>query len=210
VGADQQSDSAETSLAEKVAFLSRTDAYSFDAKDVIARETHMSWVFLAGEHVVKLKKPVRFPYLDFSTLDRREAACRAELALNRRLAPDVYEAVTPLVQTGNRLAIGGPGEIVDWLVVMRRLAESQTLEQALLAGNLVTQQLDRLVATLVAFYRAPIRSSFPPQPICATGIAVSPAIEISSWMRAWACRPGVSDASTRHSAAFSRPIAISS
>ena len=53
----------------------------------------MSWVFLAGDKVYKLKKPVRFPYLDFSTLERREAACRAEFSLNRRLAPDVYIGV---------------------------------------------------------------------------------------------------------------------
>ena len=149
----QQVHSAATPLDAKVAFLSRADAYPFPAEEVIARETHMSWVFLAGEHVVKLKKPVRFPYLDFSTLDRREAACRAELALNRRLAPDVYEAVAPLVQIGNRLAIGGRGQVVDWLVVMRRLRENQTLEQVLLSRSLVARQLDRLVATMVAFYQ---------------------------------------------------------
>jgi aminoglycoside phosphotransferase family enzyme len=67
----------------------------------------MSWVFLAGEEAYKLKKPVWFPYLDFSTLSRREAACRAELALNRRLASDVYKAVMPIVQSRRGLAIDG-------------------------------------------------------------------------------------------------------
>ena len=67
---------AEAELAQKVAFLSRPDTYGVDS--VACRETHMSWVFLAGERAYKLKKPVRFPYLDFSTLARREAACRAE------------------------------------------------------------------------------------------------------------------------------------
>ena len=95
----------------------------------------MSWVFLAGGEAFKLKKPVRFPYLDFSNLRRREAACRAELALNRRLAPDVYKTVAPVVRSSEGLAIGGLGtgagetgagetglgETVDWLVVMRRL-----------------------------------------------------------------------------------------
>ncbi|MGP0083961.1 MAG: hypothetical protein ACLP0B_10080, partial [Steroidobacteraceae bacterium] len=61
----------------------------------------MSQVFLAGDRVYKLKKPVRFPYLDFSTLARREAACRAELRLNRRLAPDVYRDVVPLVRSAH-------------------------------------------------------------------------------------------------------------
>ena len=77
---------AEPSLASKIAFLSRPDSYGDPARTVSRRETHMSWVFLAGDRVFKLKKPVCFPYLDFSTLARREAACRAELRLNRRLA----------------------------------------------------------------------------------------------------------------------------
>jgi aminoglycoside phosphotransferase family enzyme len=64
---------------------------------------------------------VRFAYLDFSTLARREAACRAELRLNRRLAPTVYLDVVPLTVTPRGLAIGGSTTITDWLVVMRRL-----------------------------------------------------------------------------------------
>jgi aminoglycoside phosphotransferase family enzyme len=140
-------------LANKVAHLSRPAAYPHPARDVERKETHMSWVFLAGDKVYKLKKPVRFPYLDYSTLSRREAACRAELALNRRLAPDVYEAIMPLTRTAQGLAIGEPGEVVDWLVVMRRLDESKTLEHAIVAHELEAWQLDRVVATLVAFYR---------------------------------------------------------
>ena len=82
-------------LDAKVRFLSRPDAYRPAPGKVGRRETHMSWVFLAGDRVYKLKKPVRFPYLDFSSLARREAACRAELRLNRALAPDIYLDVLP-------------------------------------------------------------------------------------------------------------------
>jgi aminoglycoside phosphotransferase family enzyme len=156
-------------LLDKVAFLSKPDAFAYPVDDVVRRETHMSWVFLAGESVYKLKKPVRFPYLDFSTLARREAACRAELALNRRLAPDVYKAVVPLVKSSQGLAIGGPGEIIDWLVVMRRLDESQTLERALASRQLSSWQLDHLVTTFAAFYRR------------AGVVFVSPAIHLSNW-----------------------------
>jgi len=143
-------------LAEKVAFLSCAEAYPHAVHDLARRETHMSWVFLAGDRVYKLKKPVRFPYLDFSTLSRREAACRAELALNRRLAPDVYIDVVPLMWAGSHLAIGKAGQIeraVDWLIVMRRLDERQTLQHALLTRTLAVWQLDRLVERLVGFYR---------------------------------------------------------
>jgi uncharacterized protein len=80
---------AEPTLAEKVAFLGRAEVYGRSGAEVTCRETHMSWVFLVGDRVYKLKKPIRFPYLDFSTLAKRETACRAELRLNRRLAPDV-------------------------------------------------------------------------------------------------------------------------
>jgi aminoglycoside phosphotransferase family enzyme len=144
---------APISLADKVAFLGKPDTYPHPARDLERKETHMSWLFLAGDKVYKLKKPVRFPYLDYSTLAKREAACRAELALNRRLAPDVYEAVVPLTRTARGLQIGGPDDAIDWLVVMRRLDESKTLEHAILAGEFPATQLDHVVATLVAFYR---------------------------------------------------------
>src|SRR5208283_2544205 len=104
------------------------DAYRPPVPEVVRRETHMSEVFLADDRVYKLKKPVRFPYLDFSTLARREAACRAELKLNRRLAPNVYLGVVPLACSAQGLAIAGDGEVVDWLVVMTRLDESQMLD----------------------------------------------------------------------------------
>lgn len=145
--------SHQLSLADKVAFLSRPDTYEHPVDSVIERETHMSWVFLAGDRVYKLKKPVRFPYLDFSSLDRREAACRAEVSLNRRLAPDVYIGVAPLTSSPGGLSIGGPGVIADWLVVMRRLDERWALEQVLCEQRLDTSQLTRLAATLVRFYR---------------------------------------------------------
>jgi aminoglycoside phosphotransferase family enzyme len=150
----------EPTLADKVAFLSKPHAYlpqqaerqASQGGEVVRRETHMSWVFLVGDRAYKLKKPVRFPYLDFSTLAHREIACRAELRLNRRLAHDVYLEVVPLTwSTG--LSLAPRGHVVDWLVVMRRLDERMTLEQALLADRVESWQIDRLVAMLVQFYQ---------------------------------------------------------
>jgi aminoglycoside phosphotransferase family enzyme len=156
-------------LEQKVEFLSRSTAYELAATGVSRRETHMSWVFLAGDRVYKLKKPVRFPYLDFSNLRRREGACRAELRLNRRLAPDVYLDVMPLTATPHGLAIGGDGPIMDWLVVMRRLDEAQTLERAILERRIEPWQLDRLIAALVQFYRRAER------------VFLSPAVHLRDW-----------------------------
>jgi len=144
---------SQPSLADKIEFLMRGDAYHPPVAKVSRHETHMSDVFLVGDQVYKLKKPVRFPYLDFSTLARREAACRAELQLNRRLAPGIYREVVPLVHSAQGLAIGGDGTVVDWLVVMKRLDEEQMLDRVISEGRLQSWQLDRLAAVLVPFYR---------------------------------------------------------
>jgi len=150
-GQDAENNSA-TALARKVAFLSRRDSYVPVPDAVITRETHMSWVFMVGERVYKLKKPVRFPYLDFSTLERRAEACCAEVSLNRRLAPDVYLGVAPLTAGPNGYAIGGGGHIIDWLVFMRRLDEGQTLEVALRDHKISQAQTDGLASLLSRFY----------------------------------------------------------
>lgn len=174
---------AEVALDEKVAFLSRPEVYGAAVDHVICRETHMSWVFLAGARAYKLKKPVRFPYLNFSTLARREAACRAEIRLNHRLAPDVYlglRALTvPCPDSSVRLGLGGTGPIVDWLVVMRRLDEHQTLEHALEQRSVRPWQLDRLAATLVQFYRR------------TASVPISPARHLSDWRQSLAVNRAV-------------------
>jgi aminoglycoside phosphotransferase family enzyme len=147
-------------IEAKVAFLIRPDAYPQRVDRVDCKETHMSWVFLAEGRAYKLKKPVRFPYLDFSTIERREAACRAELRLNRRLAPDIYLDVVPLTFEGSGLAIGGQGTPVDWLIVMRRLDSERMLDRRLLKHRLERVDIDRIAEVLAHFYRH-VRPVFP-------------------------------------------------
>jgi uncharacterized protein len=165
---------AEPTLAEKVAFLGRAEVYGRSGAEVTCRETHMSWVFLVGDRVYKLKKPIRFPYLDFSTLAKRETACRAELRLNRRLAPDVYLDVTPLVASANGLSVGGGGSVVDWLVVMKRLDTQQMLDQRIAEHCVETWQLDGLIATLAQFFRK------------ASPVYLSAAVHLNDWKRSLA------------------------
>jgi uncharacterized protein len=162
LGQDADNDDA-IAFAREVSFLGRPDSYVPPPKTVVTRETHMSWVFMAGERVYKLKKPVRFSYLDFSTLERRAAACQAEDALNRRLAPDVYLGVIPLSQTSTGYEIAGKGSVVDWLVVMRRLDERQTLEAVLHDHKVSLAQVHRLADILSRFYSHASRVEITPE-----------------------------------------------
>ena len=164
-------EASEPTLGEKVAFLRKGETYGTDSRDVAAIETHMSWAFLTGDTVLKLKKPVKFPYLDYSTLKRRETACVAEHKLNRRLAPPTYIDVVPLRLTASGLSIGGIGTVVDWLVVMKRLDDTWLLDRAIAAGRVKQVKVDSVARLLVRFYRTAARSF------------LSPALHLREWKR---------------------------
>jgi aminoglycoside phosphotransferase family enzyme/predicted kinase len=138
-----------------VAWLSRSETYGEGAAPVERAETHISWVFLTPRYAYKLKKPVRFEFLDFTTPALRKAACEAEVRLNRRLAPHVYLGVLPITCTPQgRLRLGGPGVPVEWLVRMRRLPADRSLDALIRSGRLTAMQVDRLASKLADFYQS--------------------------------------------------------
>ena len=116
-------------------------------------ETHASWLLLAGEFAYKIKKPITLPFLDYGSLQKRESCCRAELVLNRRLAPDLYLDVVPIGGTPEQPAIGG-SPAVEWAVRMRRFDESGRLDHMAARGELQPGQLSQLAGTLCSFQRA--------------------------------------------------------
>lgn len=121
--------------------------------DVERIETHISWVLLAGDRAYKLKKPVRFEFLDYGSVVARAQACRDELRLNRRLAPDVYLDVVSLTRdAAGGLELGGRGEPLDWVVVMRQLEERRTLDDRLAAGKATRADAEALARLLADFY----------------------------------------------------------
>ncbi|HWB75392.1 MAG TPA: AAA family ATPase [Nannocystaceae bacterium] len=115
--------------------------------------THASMVFLGATRVYKVKKPVDFGFLDYSSLGKREAMCRAEVELNRRLAPDVYLGVVPITDEGDRLALDGDGPTIEWAVLMRRLPESACWSSMLARGALTPAHMRMLGQRLAAFHR---------------------------------------------------------
>jgi aminoglycoside phosphotransferase family enzyme/predicted kinase len=140
-------------LPQLIEALSEPAAYPFPAAAVEVRHTHISVVFLAGPYAYKVKKPVALGFLDFSTPEKRRHYCDEEVHLNRRLAPQVYLGVVPVVRRGGGLALEGEGEIVDWAVKMRRLPEEATLLQRLRHGEVGPELVASLAGRIAAFHR---------------------------------------------------------
>lgn len=108
-------------------------------------DTHAASVFLAGNRALKIKRAVRFPFLDFSSLAKRKAACEAELAVNRAFAPQLYRRVVPIARGADgRLALDGPGEPAEWAVEMARFDERRTLDRLAGEGRIDPALADRL------------------------------------------------------------------
>ena len=118
-------------------------------------ETHISWVFRTDTEVFKVKRPVAFPFLDFSSPALRAQACSDEVALNARLAPGVYRGVVPVRRTADGMHhVGGEvGEVVDHAVCMTRLQDTSRADVLLETGALDGPAIDRLAAHLAQFHR---------------------------------------------------------
>lgn len=140
-------------VAEKVAFLRRPEVYPDRSQRVEVRETHMSWVFLTRRLAYKLKKPVRWDWVDLSTLEARRANSEREVRLNRRLAGEVYRGTVRLTREADGgLALDGAGEPVDWLVCMGRLPEERMLDAAIERGTIDPNELRAAARHLARFY----------------------------------------------------------
>jgi len=142
-----------TGIEAKLAFLSQPEAYPDAPRTVERIETHMSWVFLTDRHAYKLKKPVRYDSLDFSSLELRRRDCEEEVRLNRRLARDVYLGTLALtLAPGGTLQVGGEGEVLDWLVHMRRLPADRMLDELIRRGEINEASVRPAAERLAEFY----------------------------------------------------------
>ena len=125
-------------------------------------DTHISTVWLAGDYAYKLKKPVKLPFLDFSTLALRRHFLAEELRLNRRTAPELYLDLLPVTGSASVPVLGGAGEPIEWVLRMRRFPAGALLSELAASGQLQASQIDALAAHVADFHRrlpalAPLR-----------------------------------------------------
>ena len=152
---------------EITAFMGDPASHPGQPETVARIETHISLIFLAGDVAYKIKKPVVFPFLDYSTPEARRRACVNEVQLNRRTAPDLYLGVISITyDTARGLEIGGSGEVVEWAVKMRRFPDGALYSELAASGRLGLADYAELARAVHSFHDEAARRSAP-------GLAVS-------------------------------------
>jgi uncharacterized protein len=137
--------------SQQAVFALLADPATHGGAEVRRIDTHAASVFLTGQRALKVKHAVRFPFLDYSTLEKRKAACEAELTVNRAFAPQLYVRIVPITREANgQLTLAGRGEPVEWAVDMRRFDEDATLDRLAERGRIDAALADRLGRTVAA------------------------------------------------------------
>jgi len=143
---------ADSTLPPFIQALLRPEAYPHPAPKITLVQTHISYVLLAGDFVYKIKKPVDFGFLNFTTLEKRKHFCEEELLLNRRLCPSLYLGLAAITEHDGAFALDGAGNQVEYAVKMARMPEERMMAKVIAQGGLSKEILDRIIGILVPFY----------------------------------------------------------
>ncbi|MCX6179407.1 MAG: AAA family ATPase [Chlorobiales bacterium] len=133
--------------------LSHPEAYPHSTGTIEVVETHISWIFLTESYAYKVKKPLNLGFLDFSTLEKRQYYCHEELRLNRRLCPEIYLSIVPVVKSANSFCFESDGEIIDYAVKMVRFDRTMELDRLLSSGKLSIMHIDILAHLIAEFHQ---------------------------------------------------------
>ena len=142
-----------TPLPELVQALLDPQTYPDPPQKVELMQTQMSFVFLAGDYVYKVKKPVNLGYLDYTSLAKRQFYCQREVELNRRLCPDAYLGVLPIVKNEGGVSLGGQGEVIEYAVKMRRLPRKAMMDVLLANDKITPLMLTNVAKKLAEFHQ---------------------------------------------------------
>jgi aminoglycoside phosphotransferase family enzyme len=138
--------------------LLKPETYAHHPQKVELVQTQMSFLFLTGDYVYKVKKPVNLGYLDYTTLEKRRLFCHEEIELNRRLCPDAYLEVVPVISRGGQIHLGGEGDVIEYAVKMKQLPADRMMDK-LLPQNLVTEEMISRVADKLAAFHSKAKTS---------------------------------------------------
>ncbi|HLC18701.1 MAG TPA: AAA family ATPase [Thermodesulfobacteriota bacterium] len=150
----------ETTLPDYIRALLEPGAYAGRPEKIELLQTHISYILLTPEFAYKIKKPVDFAFLDFTTLEKRKRFCTEEVRLNRRLAPEVYMGVVGIAESHGRVLMEGEGEPVEYAVKMRRLPGETILEEMLKRDKVTADIIEKVALRIASFHRDAERSDY--------------------------------------------------
>ncbi len=151
-----------TSQSEVIAFLENPNSYGLADDEVQRIDTHGAIVFLVGDTVFKIKRAVKYPYMDFSTLEKRHRACVREMEINQPHAPSIYLGLEPITRAEDgQLAFGGEGQPVEWGVRMRRFRQQDMLDQVAARGEIDRHMAAKLADVVAGFHKQAPRVHVP-------------------------------------------------
>jgi len=133
--------------------LLKTEAYPHKPQGIELVQTQMSFLFLTGDYVYKIKKPVNLGYLDYTTLEKRHFFCCQEVELNRRLCPDTYLDVVAISEDENGIHIEGQGKVIEYAVKMKQLPKDRMMDVLLRRGQVSREMISSVAEKLVQFHR---------------------------------------------------------
>lgn len=142
----------EQKLNNLIENLQRSDLFSHPVSSFKVVETHISWVLLTGQYAYKIKKPLNFGFLDFTTLEKRHHFCQKELELNRRLAPEIYETIIPITGTLESPQLNGEGPVIEYAIKMKEFSQDNLFTKVLSRGELTEDYIEQLAETIAKFH----------------------------------------------------------
>ena len=137
-----------------IKFMLNPDTYPFKPEKVEMLQTHISYLFIAGEYVYKVKKPVNFGFLDYSTLEKRKFYCGQEIKLNSRLSPEIYLGVSEIVSDKSILSLDGKGEIEEYAIKMSRLPPDMMMDRMIFDKRIDKAIIKKIADKIAAFHQS--------------------------------------------------------
>ena len=137
-----------------IKFMLNSDTYPFKPEKVDMLQTHISYLFIAGEYVYKIKKPVNFGFIDYSTLEKRKFYCGQEIRLNSRLSPEIYLGISHIVSDKGIFSLNGKGEIEEYAVRMKRLPENMMMDRMIFDKRIDMAIITKIANKIAAFHQS--------------------------------------------------------
>ena len=139
-----------------IEYMKKPEFFGKNVRSIKIIQTHISYVFLTGKFAYKIKKPVNYGFLDFSTLEKRKFYCKKELELNKRLCPEIYIEILPITKSNDKIKLNGSGQIIEYALKMKEFSQENIMKNRIKKENINKNEIKNINNILIKFYKSTI------------------------------------------------------